>query len=78
MQYEKCDNCHGYGVINDYGPLALDFFGPKECPVCKGSGKVRSRDRNGRFKKIEPSSLALISEKRIRSVYDIKIERNGQ
>ena len=33
-----CDDCGGTGMVADYGPFGLDFEGPKECPVCTGSG----------------------------------------
>lgn len=29
----------GKGIVADYGAFGLDFYGPKECPSCKGSGR---------------------------------------
>ncbi len=47
-KYEPCSNCGGYGVISDYGN-GEDFYGPKECPSCKGRGLVHKRNRKGQF-----------------------------
>lgn len=46
---ERCYECDGYGIVMDYGLFGLDFFGPKTCKHCLGTGKVKSRDRLGRF-----------------------------
>lgn len=50
-QTEKCYNCDGHGLISDYGSFGLEFYGPKECKTCNGSGKVLKRDKLGRFTK---------------------------
>lgn len=52
MSYEKCPECDGHGVVSDYGLFGVDFFGPKTCPLCKGNGLIRARDKNGRFIKL--------------------------
>jgi hypothetical protein len=38
MERERCSYCSGHGVVPDYGPFGADFYGPKECPICKGNG----------------------------------------
>jgi len=35
MLLEECDNCQGYGYIRKWDGASL-----KECPECKGEGKV--------------------------------------
>lgn len=37
-----CPVCDGHGVVADYGPFGMDFYGPKECGECRGSGVIRS------------------------------------
>jgi DnaJ-class molecular chaperone len=49
LKYESCPACAGHGQVGDYGIDGSDFFGPKVCPDCKGTGQVKSRDRWGRF-----------------------------
>ena len=41
MAWERktCVCCSGYGVVSDYGN-GEDFYGPKECISCNGSGQV--------------------------------------
>lgn len=34
-----CHECGGHGVVSDYGD-GEDFYGPKECSVCNGSGTL--------------------------------------
>ena len=46
----KCCDCDGSGLSLDYG-LGLDFYGPKECITCCGSGKlsISSNDRLAKY-----------------------------
>ena len=39
---ENCQQCRGYGIVADYGN-GEDFYGDKECPSCKGSGRQKVR-----------------------------------
>jgi hypothetical protein len=48
--FHRCLDCNGWGVVSDYG-CGEDFYGPKDCPTCKGSGRVPPRDKSGRFVK---------------------------
>lgn len=41
MNKESCCMCNGTGQVPDYGPFGMDFYGPKECKDCKGTGSVR-------------------------------------
>lgn len=34
-----CHGCGGFGIISDYGN-GEDFYGPKECEFCSGSGNL--------------------------------------
>jgi hypothetical protein len=34
---ERCFQCSGTGQESDYG-LGDDFYGPKECSMCRGGG----------------------------------------
>lgn len=38
MKQKKCKNCKGTGFI----PLGEGIRGIKECPICKGIGKIES------------------------------------
>lgn len=43
MEYIKCTNCKGTGLINDgHGPKNW-----KKCPICKGTGKKKVKDSKG-------------------------------
>jgi DnaJ-class molecular chaperone len=44
LKYEPCPVCDGVGFIKEG-----KFFDPAACPECKGEGRVKSRDRYGRF-----------------------------
>jgi DnaJ-class molecular chaperone len=48
LKYEPCPVCDGVGFIKEG-----QFFDPAACSKCKGKGKVKSRDRYGRFLKIK-------------------------
>jgi len=39
----SCPECDGYGVVADYGTFCDDFYGPKECPFCKGKVSIKER-----------------------------------
>jgi DnaJ-class molecular chaperone len=54
-EYQKCPECCGHGQVSDYGPFGLDFYGPKECSLCFGTGSIRKlhRDSKGRFARKE-------------------------
>lgn len=34
----RCSKCDGDGILPDYGPFGMDFYGPKECSACNGTG----------------------------------------
>jgi hypothetical protein len=36
-------------LVPDYGPFGLDFYGPKDCNNCKGTGRVRVRNKKGKI-----------------------------
>lgn len=40
----SCVNCCGAGMVADYG-LGYDFYGPKECNDCGGSGQISLSDK---------------------------------
>lgn len=40
-----CPECRGYGIVADYGAFMADFYGPKECPECKGKTTIKVRVR---------------------------------
>ncbi len=37
MKQVQCHECGGHGVVSDYGD-GEDFYGPKECLCCDGTG----------------------------------------
>lgn len=39
-QTRPCVYCGGHGLVSDYGVMATDFEGAKECPKCIGTGRV--------------------------------------
>jgi DnaJ-class molecular chaperone len=49
MKYVQCPACSGHSLVPDYGPFGLDFYGPKDCNNCKGTGRVRVRNKKGRY-----------------------------
>jgi DnaJ-class molecular chaperone len=49
FKYEQCSACSGHALVPDYGPCGNDFYGPKSCPYCKGTGRVRARNKRVRF-----------------------------
>lgn len=48
LKYEPCPVCDGIGFIRE-----SQFFDKASCTKCNGTGKVKSRDRFGRFMKIK-------------------------
>jgi hypothetical protein len=44
---ERCVGCGGHGVVSDYS-CGEDFYGPKECDCCVGTG-VQWRTPRGRY-----------------------------
>jgi DnaJ-class molecular chaperone len=44
---EQCFMCSGAGVVSDYGN-GEDFYGPKECSSCRGSGSYWSTPKGRR------------------------------
>ena len=44
-----CLNCNGHGQVSDYG-IGIDFYGPKECDTCDGSGRL-SKHKSGAIAK---------------------------
>lgn len=40
IKQKKCKNCKGKGYVPVYFMMASRARGIKECPVCKGTGKV--------------------------------------
>lgn len=48
MKQKKCKNCKGKGYVPVYFTMASRARGIEECPVCKGTGKVESGDKEER------------------------------
>ena len=43
VERNTCPECSGYGIVSDYGAFGDDFYGPKECPLCRGSTTIKVR-----------------------------------
>jgi DnaJ-class molecular chaperone len=61
VKYQQCSNCSGRGIVSDDGPFGLDFYGAKECPVCKGIGtcikKYKKQDHHDAVLKKKDQNL---------------------
>lgn len=52
----QCHECGGHGIVPDYGSMAADFYGDKECPICEGTGELFVT-RQGRLRAIPSGKL---------------------
>jgi DnaJ-class molecular chaperone len=43
-RHMACYSCGGHGQVSDYG-AGYDFYGPKECSDCGGSGTLSVTDK---------------------------------
>lgn len=53
----KCKNCKGAGFI----PLGEGIKGIKECPICKGTGKIETEPKEKRIEELEQKISVLLS-----------------